>query len=194
MTTITKRFLILISCVVAAIGVAFLIEVLFSFQSGRQFGHTQTGHVVGWVGFAIILTVFVYSVKKRYGGQAGWPKGWFLVHQVAGIAGPALIVIHAGPHLHALVPTLALLAMGVVTVSGLIGVAVHRRAISLLDTQRKELISQGLPHEDIEDRLFDLASDEEAFRIWQIIHVPIVMIFLVLVITHILGALYLGGF
>ncbi|WP_367154119.1 hypothetical protein [Methylomonas sp. HYX-M1] len=193
MTTITKRFLILISCVLAAIGVAFLIEVLFSFQSGWQFGHTQIGHVVGWVGFAVILTVFVYSVKKRYGGKAGWPKGWFLVHQVAGIVGPILIVIHAGPHFHALVPTLALLAMGVVTVSGLIGVAVHRKAISLLNAQRKELISQGLSQEDIEDRLFDLASDEETFRIWQIIHVPMVMIFLVLVITHVLGALYLGG-
>lgn len=193
MTIITKRFLTVISYVVIAIAVGFLIEVLLSSQSGWQFGHTQTGHLVGWAGLAIILTVFIYSVKKRRARKSGWPKGWFLVHEVAGIIGPVLILVHAGPHFHALIPTLTLLAMGIVTLSGIIGVAVHRKAISLLNTKRKELLSQGFSHEDVEDRLFGLASDEETFRVWQIIHVPMVMIFLVLVITHVLGALYLGG-
>lgn len=193
MTTITKRFLTVISCAVIAIAVGFLVEVLLSFQSGWQFGHTQTGHMVGWVGLAVILTVFVYSVKKRHARKSGWPKGWFLVHQVAGIVGPLLIVIHAGPHFHALVPILALLAMGIVVVSGVIGVAVHRKAVSLLNAMRNELLSQELSQEDVEDRLYALASDEETFRIWQIIHVPMVMIFLVLAITHVVGALYFGG-
>jgi hypothetical protein len=193
MTTITKRFLTVISCVVIAIAVGFLVEVFLSFRSGWQFGHTQTGHIVGWVGLAVILTVFVYSIKKHHARKTGWPKGWFLVHQVAGIVGPLLIVIHAGSYFHALVPILALLAMGIVTVSGVIGVAVHRKVIRLLNTRREELLAQGVSHQDVEEKLFDLASDEETFRIWQIIHVPMVMIFLVLVITHIFGALYFGG-
>jgi len=193
MTTITKRFLTVIICVVTAIAVGFLIEILLSFQSGWQFGHTQTGHIVGWVGFAVILTVFVYSVKKRFARKSGWPKSWFLVHQVAGVVGPLLIVVHAGPHFHALVPTLTLLAMGIVAVSGIIGVVVHRKVISQLNTKRKELLTKGFSHKDVEEKLFDLASDEETFRIWQIIHVPMVMIFLVLVITHVFGALYFGG-
>lgn len=193
MTTITKRFFTVIGCVIVAIAIGLLIEVFFSFQSGWQFGHTQTGHLAGWGGLAIILTVFGYSVKKRYGRKTGWPKGWFRVHQVAGIAGPLLILVHAGPHFHALVPMLALLAMGIVAVSGVTGVAVHRKAINLLSTKRKELLIQGLSHEDVQDRLYDLASDEETFRIWQIIHMPMVVIFLVLLITHILGALYFGG-
>jgi hypothetical protein len=193
MTTITKRFLIVIMGVLIALAVGFLVEVSLSFQTGSQFGHTQSGHIVGWVGLALILTVFVYSVKKRHPGKSGWPKGWFLVHQVAGTVGPLLIVIHAGPHFHALVPSLALVAMIIVTVSGLIGVAVHRKVRSLLNTQREELLAQGFADKDVEESLFDLASQEETFRVWQIIHVPMVMIFLVLVIAHIAGALYFGG-
>ncbi len=193
MTAISKRFLIVMGCIVVAIAGGFLIEMFLSFQSGGQFGHTQRGHVVGWIGLAVMLTVFVYSIKKRYGRKAGWPKGWFRVHQVAGIVGPLLILIHAGLHFHALVPMLALLAMGVVVVSGVVGVAVHRKALSLLNTTRKQLLRQGLAREDIEDQLYDLASGEETFRIWQMIHAPMVMLFLALVITHILGALYFGG-
>lgn len=193
MTTITKRFFTVITCVAIAIAVGFLIEALLSYQSGWRFGHTQPGHIVGWAGLAVTLSVFVYSVKKRHARKSGWPKGWFLVHQVAGTVGPLLIVIHAGPHFHALVPILALFAMGIVTVSGIIGVAVHRKVISQLNTTRKDLLAQGFSHQDVEERLFDLASDEETFRIWQIIHVPMVMIFLVLVITHVFGALYFGG-
>ncbi len=116
-----------------------------------------------------------------------------MVHQVAGIFGPMLILIHAGWHFHALVPALTLIAMGIVVVSGVIGVAVHRKALALLNSTRKGLVSQGLSQEDIEDRLFDLVPGEETFRVWQIIHVPMVMLFLALVASHILGALYFGG-
>lgn len=193
MTLITQRFITVIVSVAVAIATALLIEVFLSFQSGWLFGHTQTGHAVGWIGLAVILTVFIYSFKKRYGRKAGWPKAWFMVHQIAGILGPLLILIHAGPHFHALVPVLTLLAMVIVVVSGLIGVAVHRKSLALLNTARKEFVNQGLVGEDIEDRLYDLASGEETFRIWQIVHVPMVMLFLALVLTHVLGALYFGG-
>jgi hypothetical protein len=91
---------------------------------------------------------------------------------VAGILGPMLILIHAGSHFYALVPLLTLIAMGIVVVSGVIGVAVHRKALALLNSTRKELVSQGISQEDIEDRLYDLVSGKETFRVWQIIHVP----------------------
>jgi hypothetical protein len=193
MTALTKRFLAVISFVVAAIAGGLSIEALLGSQSGWPFGHTQKGHVVGWVGFAVILLVFVYPLKKRHGRKAGWPKGWFRVHQVAGVAGPVLILIHAGPHFHALTPVLAMLAMGIVAVSGVLGSAVHRKALRLLNDQRQELLGRGLSHEDVEDRLYDLASREEAFRIWQIIHAPMVVMFLALTAAHIIGALYFGG-
>ena len=193
MTIITKRFITVIIAAIALLMAGFLIEEILSNRSGSLFGHSQIGHVVGWAGLAVILTVFIYSIKKRFGRKAGWPKAWFMVHQVAGIIGPLLVLIHAGSHFHALVPLLTLIFMGIVAVSGAIGVAVHRKALSLLNSTRKELVSLGLSQADIEDRLYDLVSGEETFRVWQIIHVPMVMLFLALVLLHVFGALYFGG-
>lgn len=193
MTIITKRFFTVLLAAIALLIVGLLIEELLSIRSGSLFGHTQTGHIVGWAGLAVIFSVFVYSVKKRFGRKAGWPKAWFMVHQVAGILGPLLILIQAGSHFHALVPLLTLIVMGIVVVSGVIGVAVHRKALALLKNTRKELVSLGLSQADIEDRLYDLVSGEETFRVWQIIHVPMVMLFLALVVLHVFGALYFGG-
>jgi hypothetical protein len=193
MPPLTKRIFIVAVCVLIAVAGGFLIEVLLSQQAGWPFGHTQPGHVAGWIGFAVTLAVFGYSVKKRYGRKKGWPKGWFRIHQVAGVAGPLLILIHSGPHFHALVPLFAMLAMGMVVVSGVVGVAIHRKALSLMKTRRTELLSQGLSPEDVENRLYALASAEETFRIWQIIHAPMAVIFLALVIIHVVGALYFGG-
>jgi hypothetical protein len=193
MTIITKRFFTVLLAAITLLIVGLLIEEVLSIRSGSLFGHTQTGHVVGWVGLAVILTVFVYSVKKRFDCNAGWPRAWFMVHQVAGVFGPLLILIHAGWHFHALVPLLTLIFMGFVVVSGVIGVAVHRKALALLNNTRKELASLGLSQIEIEDRLYDLVSGEETFRVWQIVHVPMVMLFLALLAVHILGALYFGG-
>jgi cytochrome b561 len=193
MTFITKRFITVITTAIVLLIVGLLTENLLSIRSGSLFGHTQTGHVVGWLGLAVIFAVFIYSVKKRFGRKAGWPKAWFMVHQVAGILGTLLILVHAGWHFHALVPVLTLITMGIVVVSGVIGVMVHRKALSLLNSTRKELVSQGLSQADIEDRLYDLVSGEETFRVWQIIHVPMVILFLALVVLHVFGALYFGG-
>jgi hypothetical protein len=192
-TPLTRRFLIVLACVVAAVATGFSIEVLLSHRSGWPFGHTQAGHAAGWAGLVLTLSVFGYSVKKRSGPTAAWPKGWFLLHQMMGVAGPSLILIHSGSHLHALVPILALLAMGVTVVSGVVGVVVHRKALSLMKSQRAELLCQGLSSDEVEDRLYDLAASEKAFRTWRIIHVPMSVIFLVLTILHIIGALYFGG-
>jgi hypothetical protein len=83
--------------------------------------------------------------------------------------------------------------MGIVVVSGVVGVAVHRKSLHLLKDARRELHNQGLSQDEVEERLYDLASGEETFRVWQIIHTPMVVMFLALVIVHVLGALYFGG-
>ncbi|MGZ8136645.1 MAG: hypothetical protein ACXW1W_06380 [Methylococcaceae bacterium] len=193
MHLLRERFYIVISFVIAAVACGLLIEMLLSLKFGWPFGHTQTGHIVGWLGLAVILLAFGYPLRKRCPGKAGWPKGWFLVHQAAGVFGPILIFIHAGPHFHALVPVFAMLAMIIVAVSGVIGVFVHRKALRLLGDKRKELLSRGFSLEAVEDQLYDLVSSEETFRVWQIIHAPMTIIFLALVAAHIGGALYFGG-
>ncbi len=193
MPTVKKRFYIIILAGLAALAGGFLIETSFSFITGWPLGHTQKGHLLGWLGLGIMLLVFGYSVKKRFGRLTGWPKAWFWLHQLAGIIAPVLIIVHAGPHFHALVPSLALVAMLIVTLSGLTGAMVHRKALMLLNAERKALLDQGLTKLQAEALLYDLAAEEAGFKTWRLIHVPVATIFMVLLAAHIGGALYFGG-
>lgn len=172
---------------------AFLVELLLSVNSDRHFGHTQRGHVVGWVGLAVIMLVFVYSLKKRYGLKLGTPRGWLRVHVVAGVLGPLLILVHSGTHFHALVPLVTMGIMAIVVISGIVGQAIHVLALRTLNQQRRRFIEEGLTPDVVDERLDELASQEELFRWWRAIHAPLTITFVVLVALHVLGALYFGG-
>lgn len=193
MKPVTRRFFIVSALVLIAVGGALLFEAFLSIKTVLDFGHTPQGHVTGWIGLAVTLLVFVYPVRKRVGRNRPWPRGWFQVHMAAGVVGPFLIVLHAGAHLHALVPILALVAMGIVTVSGIIGEAVHYLALRTLNEERRQLVHQGVSSAEVDARLQNVASREEMFRLWQLIHAPMTLMFMVLTIVHIIGALYFGG-
>ncbi|TAJ23501.1 MAG: hypothetical protein EPO64_11100 [Nitrospirae bacterium] len=190
----TRRTILVSILVGIAIGGAFALEQLLTARPDRPFGHTHPGHVTGWIGLGLILLVFVYSYRKRTAPTRRWPKGWFRVHMAAGVAGPLLILVHAGNHFHALVPILAMLAMGLVVLSGIIGQAVHYMVLRTLHDQRRELIDQGLSDDEIDARLHTMASQEKAFRFWQYLHAPVTLTFLVLTLLHMGGALFFGGF
>ncbi len=193
MSLLTRRTVIVAGLVLTAIAAAFALEFFLSPMPDRPFGHTQTGHAVGWAGLLLILLVFAYPIRKRLAEDRRWPKGWFQIHKVFGILGPMLILIHSGAHFHALVPVLALLAMGLVVLSGITGQVLHHLALRTLNEQRRELMHQGFPEVEVETRLHDLASQEEVFRLWQCIHAPLTATFVVLLLMHIGGALYFGG-
>jgi len=188
-----RRFSIVFGVTLLAIAGAFLIELLLSSGPDQAFGHTQRGHLVGWVGLAVTMLVLVYSLRKRYGLKLGTPKLWFQVHLVAGVVGPLLILVHSGAHFHALVPALAMAAMAVVVISGVIGQVIHLLAVRTLNRQRRQFIEEGLAPDVIDARLDELASQEELFRYWRAIHAPLTITFAVLVVLHVLGALFFGG-
>jgi hypothetical protein len=193
MTVVFRRVFIVAGLVSMAVGGALLFEAILSLETVLSFGHTRQGHVTGWIGLAVILLVFVYPIRKRVGRNRTWPRGWFQVHMVAGVVGPLLILVHAGAHLHALVPILAMVAMGIVALSGIIGQAVHYLALRTLNEERRQFLQQGVSPDEAEARLHDEASREETFRVWQLIHAPMTFMFMVLVALHVIGTLYFGG-
>jgi hypothetical protein len=193
MTAVARRLLIVAVLVVITVAGALLFEAFLSLETVLDFGHTQQGHIAGWIGLAVILLVFVYPVRKRVGRNRTWPRGWFQVHMLAGVVGPLLILLHSGAHLHALVAILAMVAMVIVMVSGIIGEAVHYLALRTLNEERRQLVQQGVSLEEAEARLQDMASREETFRMWQLIHAPMTLMFMVLVALHVIGTLYFGG-
>lgn len=83
--------------------------------------------------------------------------------------------------------------MVVVVVSGVIGQGVHYLALRTLNDRRRQLHEEGLANEEIDLRLRQMAAQEEAFRLWQSIHAPMTLMFLVLTAMHMMGAFYFGG-
>lgn len=193
MIPVSRRFFIVAGLVSIAVAGVLLFESLLSIETTLAFGHTRQGHITGWIGLAVILLVFVYPVRRRLAKNRTWPRGWFQIHMVAGVVGPLLIVLHSGVHLHALVPVLAMVAMGIVALSGIIGEAVHYLALRTLNEERRQLVRQGVSPEEAAVRLQDVASREETFRMWQLIHAPMTLMFMVLVVVHVIGALYFRG-
>ena len=194
MTPVIRRLVTIVISITAAVVAAWLFEAVLSIGKPSPFAHSSAGHIMGWVGLGLILLVFVYPIKKRLDRNSRWPRNWFRVHMVAGVMGPLVILLHSGSHLHALVPLLALAAMAVVVVSGIVGQGVHYLVLRNLNDTRRQFHDEGFVADDIEVRLHRMAAQEEAFRLWQSIHAPMTLMFVVLAVIHGIGALYFGGF
>jgi hypothetical protein len=194
MFVLFRRLAILGLFITVAIVGVWMVEAFLSIGKSSPFAHTKQGHLVGWVGLGITLSVLVYPLKKRINHNRRWPREWFRVHLMAGVMGPLLILLHSGAHLHAIVPSLALAAMAVVVVSGIVGQGVHYLALRTLNDRRRQFHDQGLSADEVELRLHRIVAQEEVFRLWQSIHSPMTLLFLVLTALHVIGAVYFGGF
>ncbi|MBI4001540.1 MAG: hypothetical protein HY348_07135 [Nitrospira defluvii] len=84
--------------------------------------------------------------------------------------------------------------MVIVVLSGIVGQAVHAFALRALNDQRRRFQQDGLSDSDIDSRLHGMASQEEAFRIWQAIHTPMTLMFLAPTVLHVAGMLFFAGF
>ncbi len=194
MNPVFRRLLIVGGFTLFAIAGVLLFEVILTPITILSFGRTPQGQVTGWIGLAVILLVFGYPIRKRTHQNRRWPHRWLQIHMVAGVVGPLIIILHAGVlHMHAVVPILAMVSMGIVALSGLIGQHVHFLAFRSLYTKRHELMEQGVSPEEVETRLLDTAAREKMFRVWQMIHAPMTLLFIALVALHVIGALYFGG-
>ena len=194
MTGVRSRIIAVSAASAAAIVSALAFEALLSLDKVTPFGHTSYGHAVGWAGLVVTLLVFVYPIRKRVSPSRPWPRGWFRVHMVAGVLGPLLIFIHSGAHYHAVVPILAMGSMVIVVLSGIVGQLVHAVSLRALNEHRHRLQHRGLSEHDVDAELQRMASQEEAFRLWQAIHAPMTLIFLVFTALHVAGALFFAGF
>lgn len=194
MNPVFRRLLIVGGLTLFAVAGVLFFEVILTPITILSYGRTPQGQVTGWIGLAVILLVFGYPIRKRAHQNRRWPHRWLQIHMVAGVLGPLIIILHAGVlHMHAVVPILAMVAMGIVALSGLIGQHVHYLAFRALYTKRHELMEQGVSPEEVETRLLGVAAREKMFRVWQMIHGPMTLLFIALVALHVIGALYFGG-
>lgn len=92
-------------------------------NEGDLTAETGVGYYLGIAGTLAMLTLLLYPLRKRFVGLRfiGNVKGWFRTHMILGIVGPVLIILHSNFMLGSINSALALWAMLVVAISGVIG-------------------------------------------------------------------------
>ena len=145
------------------------------------------GRYLGIPGSIIILLSFAYSLRKRKIITFGNPKRLLNLHIALTWTGALMILVHAGIHVYAVLPWLALIAMLINVISGMTGMYLLGRSRRFLESKRQDYKGQGISDEAIEKKLFWDATAYGLMKRWREIHLPITVVFAVLSIAHILS-------
>jgi hypothetical protein len=147
------------------------------------------GRYLGIPGTLLILLSFFYSMRKRKLIGFGKPTNLLALHETFAWLGALMILVHAGVHVYAIVPWLALIAMLVNVLSGMTGKFLLDRSRRFVAQKRAAYVSQQLPAAELEKRLFWDATAFDLMKRWRAVHLPITLAFAVLGTTHILSIL-----
>lgn len=151
------------------------------------------GRYMGIPGTLLIVGALGYSLRKRKFFHAGQPRTWLHAHEAMAWIGSLLVMVHAGIHLNAVLPWLALAAMVVNVISGLTGKFLLGRSARHLASKRVHLSEQGLDTAQIESRVFWDEVALDLMRHWRTVHLPIAMAFGVLALGHIISTFVFWG-
>lgn len=144
------------------------------------------GYYLSYIGTALIIISFIYSLRKRKIIESGSPKKLLMLHEYLAWIGSIFILVHAGIHFNALLPWLAVLMMLITVASGLVGKFILKKASESLKDKRKMLTDSGLSNEDAEKKLFFDSITLDLLKKWRVIHLPITFLFGLLSLLHII--------
>jgi hypothetical protein len=147
------------------------------------------GRYLGIPGTILILLSFLYSLRKRKIVEFSTTKRMLTLHETLTWLGGLMILVHAGIHIYAILPWLALGAMVLNLISGMTGKFLLERSRGFLADKQAAYTAQGLSEEAIERKLFWDANTYELMDKWRVIHMPISLAFAVLGLTHIISIL-----
>lgn len=159
----------------------------------HRFNLVWVGRYLGIPGTLLIIFSFVYSLRKRKMINAGTPKAWLNRHEFCAWLGSAMVLVHAGIHVNAILPWLATVAMSVNVLSGLVGKLLLGRARDHVQLTRAQYEARGLTPEQIEQKMFWDAVAVEAMMRWRVVHIPIFVVFATLALGHIVSIFLFWG-
>lgn len=150
-------------------------------------GLVWVGRWLGIPGTLLILASFLYSLRKRKKIGFGKPKSLLALHETLTWIGALMILVHAGIHIYAILPWLALIAMLANVASGMVGKYLLDGARRLLADKREHYQNRGMDEAAIERQLLWDATTVDAMKQWRVVHLPITLAFAVLGLAHILS-------
>ena len=153
----------------------------------HQFELVWIGRWLGIPGVILILLSFFYSMRKRKVINFGKPKNLLTLHETLTWMGALMVLVHAGIHVYAILPWLALIAMLVNVISGMTGKYLLQRSRRFMAEKKTSYLQQGLSEETIEKKLFWDAITFDLMKKWRAVHLPITLAFAVLGVAHIVS-------
>lgn len=167
--------------------IAIVVDYFF-----HLYAITSVGRYLGYVGTGVILTSFVYSLRKRKVIEYGSPKKMLTLHEYMAWAGSVMILVHAGIHFNALLPWLAVLMLLIAVASGLTGKFLLKRASQTLKEKQQFLLKGGMTKEEAEKKLFYDSITVDLMKKWRAVHLPITLLLAVLALMHIVSVFLFG--
>ncbi|MBK7644317.1 MAG: hypothetical protein IPJ19_14950 [Planctomycetes bacterium] len=174
--------LLFLALPVGAVGIDFLLHAA---------GAGWIGEWAGPLGSALLVVSFAYSLRKRRLIRAGNPAALLRVHEVLSWTAALLLVVHGGVHFNAWIPWLGILALLVVTASGLAGRHLLADARRALAAAQAELRAQSFTESEIGERLISLALLTGAMQRWRRVHMPVTAVFAGLALVHVVATILL---
>ena len=97
---------------------AIVVWLFQPYEPGSNFGY-----YLGLVGACMMLSLFLYPIRKYWGPaqRLGSLRAWFIAHVSFGTCGPVLVLFHSAFQTKSFNASVALWAMVIVVISGLIG-------------------------------------------------------------------------
>lgn len=140
-----------------ALGIAgsLLIFLAWLVSTGELFkAGDDIGYNLGLIGGLLMLSLLIYPLRKRVRFMNSWGsmQAWFRFHQVAGIVGPLLVLFHSTFRIGSMNGRVALYAMLLVALSGVIGRFLYRHI-------HRGMYGQHLTMRDAEEDLKASAED-----------------------------------
>ena len=165
---------------------AFVAAAAFIHLVLHSAGQKWILRYLGIAGTLLILTSFIYSLRKRKIISFGKPKLLLQIHEVMAWSGAVLILAHSGIDFEAVIPRAAVFAMLIVVASGLTGKYLLKNARENIKNRRSELKAKNLSEEEIEKELFSLSLVADKMQLWRSVHIPLTVIFAALALLHLI--------
>lgn len=147
------------------------------------------GRYLGYLGTFTILISFVYSLKKRKLIKFGVPKVLLDYHEYLALAGSIMILVHAGIHIHSILPWLAVFILIINVASGLVGKYIIQQANHTIKIRKGLLKDSGLSDEEISKAVFWDTITMDTMKKWRTIHMPITYLLGLFSLIHIISAI-----
>jgi hypothetical protein len=181
---ITKDLIPFITWFAVLIFGAIFIDVILHF-----FNIVFIGKYLGYLGTITILSSFLYSLNKRKIINISSPKVLLDYHEYLALSGSIMILVHAGIHLNAILPWLAILMLLINVISGLTGKHLLAKANQTLRERKSEMKKQGDTQEEIDKSIFLDAIIMDSMKNWRKVHLPITYFLALLSLVHIVSVL-----